>query len=227
VTNWKKVDENGNEWEPQYIDVLDHGFVGLIDFMGDDSAIVNAARVSYGKGTTATRSDEGLIRYLMRHYHTTPTEMCEIKLHVKAPIFVFRQWHRHRTACLAGDVIVTFDEPTRLRDGKRKASHRTMKELYDRFQPTENTTRPERQKNPYHKRDRVQSMNLRSCNEDEMTPRVTNIVDIWESGIKPIIRVEFSNGGILRATKDHMCLTQNGWLRLEDAPFTRLLDFLP
>ena len=78
--------------------VLDHGFVRAIDYMGDDAAIVQAARVSYGRGTKAARDDEGLIRYLMRHWHSTPFEMCEIKLHVKLPIFVARQWIRHRTA---------------------------------------------------------------------------------------------------------------------------------
>ena len=80
------------------VPVLDHGFVRLIDYMGDDSAIVQAARVSYGKGTKAVRQDRGLIRYLMRHAHTSPFEMCELKLHVKLPIFVARQWIRHRTA---------------------------------------------------------------------------------------------------------------------------------
>ena len=78
--------------------VLDHGFVRVIDYMGDDSAIVQAARVSYGAGTRQARRDAMLIRYLMRHRHTTPFEMCEIKLHVKLPIFVARQWIRHRTA---------------------------------------------------------------------------------------------------------------------------------
>jgi thymidylate synthase (FAD) len=78
--------------------VLDHGFVRVIDYMGDDAAIVQAARVSYGKGTRTLRSDAGLIDYLMRHRHTTPFEMCEIKYHVKLPIFVARQWIRHRTA---------------------------------------------------------------------------------------------------------------------------------
>ena len=80
------------------IDVLDHGFVRVIDYMGDDSAICQAARVSYGKGTKSVQNDEGLIRYLMRHWHSTPFEMCEIKLHVKLPVFVARQWIRHRTA---------------------------------------------------------------------------------------------------------------------------------
>ncbi len=78
--------------------VLDHGFVRVIDYMGDDGAIVQAARVSYGRGTKKVQEDAGLIRYLMRHRHTTPFEMCEIKYHVKLPIFVARQWIRHRTA---------------------------------------------------------------------------------------------------------------------------------
>lgn len=78
--------------------VLDHGFVRVIDYMGDDAAICQAARVSYGKGTKSVSGDEGLIRYLMRHWHSTPFEMCEIKLHVKLPVFVARQWIRHRTA---------------------------------------------------------------------------------------------------------------------------------
>ena len=78
--------------------VLDHGFVRVIDYMGDDAAIVQAARVSYGRGTRKVSEDAGLIRYLMRHRHTTPFEMCEIKYHVKLPIFVARQWIRHRTA---------------------------------------------------------------------------------------------------------------------------------
>ena len=78
--------------------VLDHGFVRVIDYMGDDAAIVQAARVSYGAGTKHVQNDEGLIRYLMRHWHSTPFEMCEVKLHVKLPVFVARQWIRHRTA---------------------------------------------------------------------------------------------------------------------------------
>ena len=78
--------------------VLDHGFIRVVDYMGDDAAICQAARVSYGKGTKSVQNDEGLIRYLMRHWHSTPFEMCEIKLHVKLPVFVARQWIRHRTA---------------------------------------------------------------------------------------------------------------------------------
>ena len=80
------------------IPVLDHGFIRVIDYMGDDSSIVQSARVSYGKGTKKVSTDEGLIKYLMRHRHSTPFEMCEIKYHVKLPIFIARQWIRHRTA---------------------------------------------------------------------------------------------------------------------------------
>lgn len=82
----------------QAIPVLDHGFVRVVDYMGTDSAVVQAARVSYGRGTKKMREDAGLINYLLRHRHTTPFEMCEIKLHIKLPIFVARQWIRHRTA---------------------------------------------------------------------------------------------------------------------------------
>jgi len=90
--------ENAQEMKGVLLGVLDHGYVGLIDSMGDDSRIVQAARVSYGKGTHKAREDRGLIRYLMRHDHTTPFEMVEIAFIVKMPIFVARQWIRHRTA---------------------------------------------------------------------------------------------------------------------------------
>ncbi|MBW6507349.1 MAG: FAD-dependent thymidylate synthase [Rhodobacteraceae bacterium] len=78
--------------------ILDHGLLRVIDYMGDDAAICQAARVSYGRGTKAVTDDKGLIRYLMRHWHSTPFEMCEVKFHVKLPVFVARQWIRHRTA---------------------------------------------------------------------------------------------------------------------------------
>lgn len=79
-------------------ELLDHGFIRVVDYMGDDAAVVQAARVSYGKGTRKVSEDAGLIRYLLRHRHSTPFEMCEIKFHVKLPVFVARQWIRHRMA---------------------------------------------------------------------------------------------------------------------------------
>ena len=82
----------------KHFQYLDHGFIRVVDYMGDDTSIVQSARVSYGKGTKKVFTDEGLIKYLMRHCHSTPFEMCEIKYHVKLPIFIARQWIRHRTA---------------------------------------------------------------------------------------------------------------------------------
>ncbi|MDP3999248.1 MAG: FAD-dependent thymidylate synthase [bacterium] len=94
----RPVNLGAEQWLEKPIECLDHGFVRLVDYMGDDSAIVQAARVSYGKGTKKANEDRGLIRYLLRHRHTTPFEMCELKFHCKMPIFVARQWIRHRTA---------------------------------------------------------------------------------------------------------------------------------
>lgn len=99
--------------DARYVPVLDHGFVGLVDTFGNDGSIVQAARVSYGAGTKTVREDRGLIRYLMRHKHTSPFEMCQIKIHIKMPIFVMRQWVRHRTASLneySGRYSVMTDE---------------------------------------------------------------------------------------------------------------------
>ena len=90
----------GAEVKDLEFDVLDHGMVKVVDCMGDDFSIVQAARISYGKGTKSVNEDRGLIRYLMRHRHTTPFEMCEIKLLIICPIYVARQWHRHRTASI-------------------------------------------------------------------------------------------------------------------------------
>jgi thymidylate synthase (FAD) len=93
VVNPKADELLGKEFK-----VLNHGFVRLVDYMGGDESIVQAARVSYGKGTKTVSEDRTLIRYLMRHQHTTPFEMVEFKFHIKLPIFVARQWIRHRTA---------------------------------------------------------------------------------------------------------------------------------
>lgn len=108
-----KVTDIDFEKDKNYVKYLDHGFVGLIDTMGSDEAIVQAARVSYGSGTKGTRDDRALIRYLVKHRHTSPLEMCEVKFHLKMPIFVMRQHVRHRTANLneySGRYSVMSDE---------------------------------------------------------------------------------------------------------------------
>src|SRR5438270_6054948 len=94
------ISPEAEELLDQELSVPSHGFVRLVDYMGSDQSIVQAARVSYGEGTKSVREDRGLIRYLMRHQHTTPFEMVMLKFHIKAPIFVVRQWERHRTASI-------------------------------------------------------------------------------------------------------------------------------
>src|SRR5438046_3818093 len=115
--NRRLTTPEAERWIGRKIPCLDHGFIYLVDYMGGDASIVQAARVSYGLGTKSVREDRGLIRYLMRHQHTTPFEMVVLKFHIKAPIFVVRQWARHRTACLSGDTLLYFDHP--LKDSKR------------------------------------------------------------------------------------------------------------
>lgn len=108
MTTWSEVQDSD-----AYVKVLDLGFVGLVDVMGNDAAIVQAARTSYGKGTKSVSEDRGLIRYLMKHFHTSVFEMVEFKFHIKLPIFVMRQHVRHRTANLneySGRYSVMTDE---------------------------------------------------------------------------------------------------------------------
>jgi thymidylate synthase (FAD) len=132
------------------IQVLDHGFVRLVDYLGSDSRIVQAARVSYGEGTKTVREDAALIDYLLRNRHTSPFEMVELTLHIKAPIFVARQWLRHRSACLAGDVRLYFDQPSALPAGTRKRLamrvddfHRKWHDGYTHRARQRKTLRPE------------------------------------------------------------------------------------
>lgn len=207
------------------IKVGEHGSVALMDVMPRlvpkgklaDFAIVQAARTSYGDGTKTVSEDRGLVRYLSRHRHTTPLEMVEFKFRQVMPVFVARQWIRHRTACLAGNTQLTFDEPSALKGGRYKSSIRTVAEIFDRWQPTANQTRPDKQRNELFKRDRIQAMNLRSVNEETGEIYHTHITDIWSNGIKKTVKVFFENGLYLQATTDHLCFTDKGWLKLEEA----------
>src|SRR5664279_4025098 len=137
--------EQGNK-----IDVLDHGYVRLVDVMGSDLSVVRAARVSYDAAWRAGKdqgSDQRLINYLWKNHHTTPFEAVTFTFEVKAPIFVFRQWHRHRTFCLSGDSLISFELPTRMRKGIRTAKKLRLDDLYQKWQPSVRATRPQRQKN--------------------------------------------------------------------------------
>src|SRR6058998_1979022 len=138
-------------WE---VKVHDHGLVALIDVMPRlapvgktaDFAIVQAARVSYGEGTKQINEDRGLIRYLARHRHTTPFEMIEFKFHHVMPIFIARQWIRHRTACLAEGTEIYFDLPGGVRRRGNQLYKLPIEEIARRFEPTRNTQRPDKQR---------------------------------------------------------------------------------
>ena len=151
-----------------YFPVLDHGFVCLVDYMGTDEDVERAARVSYGAGTRKVSQTRGLIRYLRRHRHTTPSEMVELKFHCSMPMFVARQWIRHRTACMAEGAEVYFDLPGGVRRRGNQLYKLPIEEIWERFQPTVNRTRPDKQRDPWFKRDRVRAMKLRQVNEDTL-----------------------------------------------------------
>ena len=196
-----------------YIPTLNAGFVGLIDHMGDDSSIVQAARVSYGKGTKKVSEDRGLIRYLVRHSHTTPLEMVEFKFHCKMPIFVARQWIRHRTACISGNSSLWFDEPAAVKKGNRKRRNITIKDLYQKWH---------NQLPMAHNQYPIKNMYLRSLNEDTNELMYTTIKDIWKTGIKKVYEITLENGYKIKTSKDHLFFTSEGWKKLEE--FTNITN---
>lgn len=163
----------------QPLPVLDRGFVRVIDYMGDDAAIVQAARVSYGSGTKRTRDDAGLIRYLMRHRHTSPFEMCDIKIHARLPIFVARQWIRHRTACLTGDTRLSFDLPNAVRRGRRARLDSPLSTVFRMWH--EGSQHPLTKRKPVHA-DRVDADRLHTV------PELARLVERREESIRTMIR---------------------------------------
>ncbi len=205
-----------------YYPVLDHGFVSLVDYMGSDESIEHAARVSYGYGTRKRSATRGLIRYLRRHLHTTPSEMVEFKFHCAMPMFVARQWVRHRTACLAEGTEVFFDLPGAEARGCRQLYKLPIEEIWRRFQPTRNRLRPDKQLNRFHRRDRVRRMRLRQVNENTLAFQHTRIVGVYRNGPKPVFRMVLDDGKSIEATSDHRFLFATGWDTLRRA--TRLRE---
>jgi len=268
------------------------GSVELWDYMGNETAVSQAARTSYKSTGKSAEDDKRLVRRLMADRHTSPNEMAELKLKVRCPLFVARQLVRHRSACLAGDARLMFDLPgaAKRRVGARQRHSIPIAEFHriwhhgtrhpiekkkptylDRISLDREYTIPElarlvdrreetlrtyvrfgtlaavRRKSSDPKRSsifvtgrawqafatqthfasvdmkaRLQRMQLRSC--DEITGEIihTNVVDIWESGVKPVFRVTLENGKSLKMSKDHRCLTENGWLTLEEATHLRV-----
>jgi len=169
-----------------------------------------------GKGWRGKKQgDEKLLRYLWEHKHWTPFEMAGLTIEVQAPIFVFREWHRHRTQCLAGDTVLNFDLPGGIKRRGRQAYSLTIAEVFRKFQPTVGK-RKDKQGNPYFKRDRVRAMELRCVDESTGKPSHTKIVDCWQSGMKEVFEVTLEGGSQVTMSKDHRCLTKQGWRRLEE-----------
>lgn len=221
---------NGNE--RMTIDVLDHGFISMVDCMPRlvpkgktaDYAVVQAARVSYGEGTKTVNADKGLIRYLMRHDHGTPFEMVELKFHLKMPIFIARQWMRHRTACISGDEELYFDfanafdffTSEKKEEGDVNLSKIKISEFYDKWvngaylQHTSGTYVIVKTK------DSLKNMFLRCINEETKEITHTHVKDIWISGEKDVFEIELQNGKKIKTSKDHLYFTNKGWKKLSD-----------
>ncbi len=200
-----------------YFPVLDHGFVALVDYMGTDDSVERAARVSYGYGTRKVSATRGLVRYLRRHLHTTPSEMVEFKFHCAMPMFIARQWIRHRTACLAEGTEVYFDLPGAEARGRRQLYKLPIEEIWRRFQPTRNKSRPDKQRNSFFGRDRVKQMKLRQVDEDTLALQHTRIVDVYRNGVKPVFKMVLEDGKSIEATSDHRFLFDGGWDTLRGA----------
>jgi len=193
--------------------VLDDGFVQYLDHMGNDLAVIQGARTSYqGHKATEqqefTKEDAGLLRYLMRHKHWTPFELVILKIAIRMPMDVMRQFVRHRLFCLSRDSEISFDLPSPQNNGTRRHYKKTIKSLYDSWNCDYNQTL---------NRQRIKNMQLRSVNEDTGEIYHTRIIDIIHSGRKPILKATLDNGMILKATKDHRVWTNQGWMRLQDA----------
>lgn len=242
------------------IKVLDQGSIELIDVWGSDERIVEAARMSTGKGfqgwgpapsckkcsgiVKVTRDiqfeewdydcykcgsirkkdlgpekngDEKLLAFLYNHKHMTPFEMCGMTIEVKAPIFVYREWHRHRTQCLAGDTIIHFTGPN------GKISRYSIEYLWKKWQPTvrAKNSRPERQVNAFWPRSQVQRFNLRCADENLFEVTTTSINDVIRGEPKHMVQIITNKNKKLIATLEHKVFTENGWMILEDAIQTK------
>ena len=197
--------EKGHE-----IKVLDHGYVKFIDQMGSDEAVIEAARMSVNKGFQNWEKDAELLEYLYANKHMTPFECGgELQIEVQAPIFIFRQWHRHRTQCLSGDTEIYFEKKDRYNKKQRGVYKIKLKDLYDKWQPTV-CKRKDKQKNPIFKRERVKNMYLRCLNEDTNMFCYTHINDVILSGEKDVFEIELKSGKKIKCSADHKFLFNTG-----------------
>jgi len=199
------------------IKILDHGYLKVIEWWGSDERIVEAARMSTGKGflgwgDESTPGDEKLLRFLWEHKHATPFEMAGLTIEVQAPIFVFREWHRHRTQCLAGSTELHFDLPGGIERRGSQLYKRTIAQIVESFEHSDFA------------RNRIRGMMLRCVDEDTYEVSHTKIVNAWRSGEKDVYDVTLVGGITVRMSMDHRVLTDHGWLRLCDFEKTHERD---
>lgn len=168
------------------------------------------------EGTGTVPGDEKLLRFLWEKKHSTPFELAGMTIEVQAPMFVFREWHRHRTQCLAGDTMLHFESP-KSKGSRRSVYKMPISEVWRKWQPTVRTARPERQTNALWPRNRIRGMVLRCVNEETKEVVHTHIVDVIKGVEKQLYRVRTLGGKTIRASADHKFFTNMGWLRLEDA----------
>lgn len=197
--------------------VLDKGYVKLVDWMGDDFTPANDARISTGTESKNEKQDETLIRYLLRHKHTSVFEGCIVKFQVCAPIMVIREWFRHRTFCLAGDTKLYFDLPNNVKKKRKGRFSKSISELHEKWhygaQPIKNGDREIR----IPMKDRISEMNLRCVNEATGEIVHTKITDIWKSGEKNLFEIELENKKKIQVSQDHLFFTEDGWKTLKEA----------
>ena len=205
------------------VKLLDHGYLRYIEHWGSDEQIIEAARMSTGKGflgwgpkKDGSLGDERLLRYLWEHKHVTPFEMAGMTIEVQAPIMVFREWHRHRTQCLDGSTLIHFESP-KSRSNRRSVFKQPISELWRKWQPTIRKERQDRQTNPYWPRSQVAKMLLRSVDESTGEVIHSSVTDVIRGDFREMIEITSASGKKLIATKQHRMFTENGWMTLSEA----------
>ena len=195
---------------PKHVKVLGgQGWIGLVDQMGTETSIVNAARVSFGKiRSEMDEKDVKLLKYLVANRHNTPMEHVVFTFLVHCPLFVRSQWHRHR--CLSGDTELWFTLP----DGRNYKMK--LSDAYRKWTTVTKCARKDRQRNPRYKHDRLSAMALKCLDTEKMTFTNTKITDIVCNGVKAVFAVTLSNGFCIKGTADHRVLTERGWVEIQD-----------
>ena len=190
------------------IELLDHGFVRLDASMADDLSVANAARVSFARRKEVLDdADRGLIRFLMRDRHGTPFEHNSFRFHIRCPIFVAREWMRHRIGCLTGDTVVTFVNTY----GHAAGLSRTMNDLWQAWSDMEGKS------GRRSARSRIRGMNLRVLDESTNEFTIGHIDDIVDKGVQPVYRIMLADGKSLTLTENHRVLTEAGWGTMREA----------